>query len=84
MRRSLIPWNLQQRRMGTVANCDIHSGKNLSNLTYEFRVNISIADTELEALDIGFLQKLSMALEANIDVSMKLSVMAELFRQLGR
>lgn len=67
-----------------MANCTIDSGHDYSQMQYKFRVDIVVSEEDINKLDLGFLKKLSMALDANIDVSMKLSVMAELFKQLGR
>ena len=67
-----------------MANCTIDSGHDYSKLQYNFRVDVTISEAEMKDFDIDHLKRLSMALESDAKVSMKLAVMAELFKQLGR
>lgn len=67
-----------------MANCTIDSGHDYHNQQYVFRVDVTISEAEMKDFDIDHLKRLSMALESDAKVSMKLAVMADLFKQLGR
>lgn len=67
-----------------MAECEIDASRNIANRSYGFRLEIVIDEDELKDLEIEHLNQLALSLESDAKVSLKLAVMAELFKQLGR